>query len=144
MARLTFSFGADGLLVPALVSPSSSDLQAQLAQGGPPPAPVRARGMLDSGCTMTAVVPWVLTTLKATPGRAVSTQTVAGSVKVVYYEIGFSIYQSGSGSILTRRDWPITSLAEDLADVDVLFGLDLLREIVLTVNGPGGTFTLDF
>jgi hypothetical protein len=115
MPRLTFSFGPDGLLVPALVSPSSADQQAQ---GSPLPAHVRARGMLDSGSTLTAVV--------------------------TFYKISFSIYQPGSGSLLTRTDWQVTGLAEDLPDVDVLFGLDLLHEIVLTVDGPGGTFTLDF
>jgi hypothetical protein len=38
----------------------------------------------------------------------------------------------------------VTDLVEDLPDVDVLFGLDLLHEIVLTADGPGQTFTLDF
>ena len=29
-------------------------------------------------------------------------------------------------------------------DVDVLFGLDLIREIVLTGDGPAQLFTIDF
>jgi hypothetical protein len=48
------------------------------------------------------------------------------------------------GPRLMRPDWLVTGLAQDLGDVDVLFGLDLLREVVLTVNGPGKTFSLDF
>jgi hypothetical protein len=144
MARLTFPFGTDGLLVPALVSPSTADLQASTAQGRPPPASVHARGTLDSGCTLTAVVPRVLSALQATPGRKASTQTAAGRVPVICYEISFSIYRLGGGPLLTRPDWQVTSLSEDLPDVDVLFGLDLLREITLTVDGPGGWFALDF
>jgi hypothetical protein len=31
-----------------------------------------------------------------------------------------------------------------LPDVGVLFGMDLIRELVLTVHGPHGIFTLDF
>jgi hypothetical protein len=143
--RLTFSFGPDGLLVPALVNLSAPALQALQAQGSPLPAHVRARGMLDSGSTLTAVAPWVLTTLNATPGRSTQTQTAAGSANVTFYRISFSIYQLlGGGSLLSQVDWLVTSLAEDLADVDVLFGLDLLREIVLTVDGPAGQLTLDF
>ena len=50
----------------------------------------------------------------------------------------------GPGPDLSRVDWLVTNLVENLDDVDVLFGLDLLREIVLTADGPGQTFTLDF
>ena len=46
--------------------------------------------------------------------------------------------------MLFRSTWKVTNLAADLDDVDVLFGLDLLHEIVLTVDGPGQTFHLDF
>jgi hypothetical protein len=144
MARLTFSFGQDGLLVPTLVNLSTPAMQALQAQGQPLPPNVRARGMLDSGSTITAVAPWVLTTLKAVPGKTASTQTAAGNVGVTFYQVSFSIYHAGGGPMLTRRNWRVTSLAEDLADVDVLFGLDLLLEIVLNVNGPGKTFSLDF
>jgi hypothetical protein len=45
---------------------------------------------------------------------------------------------------LSRANWLVTDLPQDLADVDVLFGMDLLRELVLTVDGPAQTFTLDF
>ena len=38
----------------------------------------------------------------------------------------------------------MTDLPHDLDDVDVLFGLDLLREVVLTVDGPAGRFSFDF
>jgi hypothetical protein len=86
----------------------------------------------------------VLTALKATPGQPAQTQTPAGSINVTLYEISISIYQVGSGAMLTRHDWRVHSLSEDLPDLDVLFGLDLLRQIVLTVDGPAGTFTLDF
>src|SRR5262249_47878254 len=63
---------------------------------------------------------------------------------VSIYQISFSIYQLGSPHLLTQMDWTVTGLSYDLADVDILFGLDLLREIVLTVDGPGGQFRLDF
>jgi hypothetical protein len=144
MGQLTFAFGPNGLLVPALVNLSAPAGQALQAQGTPMPANVQVRGMLDSGTTVTAVVPWVLTALNAVPGPSAQTQTAGGSVNVAFYRISFSIYKLGSGSLLSRFDWEVTSLPEDLPDVDVLFGLDLIREIILNVNGPAGTFTLDF
>jgi hypothetical protein len=101
--------------------------------------------MLDSGTTVTGIAPWVLTALNATPGHGTSTRTAAGSVAVNFYRISFSIYSLvGAGPVLSQVDWLVTNLVADLPDVDVLFGLDLLREIILTVDGPGGTFTLDF
>jgi len=66
-------------------------------------------------------------------------------VSVRFYWISFTIYNlSTAGPDLARVDWLATNLPQDLDDVDVLFSLDLLREIVLTVNGPGQTFSLDF
>jgi hypothetical protein len=100
--------------------------------------------MLDSGCTVTAVVPWVLAALKARPGQPAQSQTATGKLNAAFYEISFSIYQVGSAAILSRQDWQVMNLGEDLTDVDILFGLDLLREIVLTVHGPSSIFTLDF
>jgi hypothetical protein len=38
----------------------------------------------------------------------------------------------------------VTGLPHDLDNVDILFGLDLLREVVLTADGPGQTFSLNF
>lgn len=38
----------------------------------------------------------------------------------------------------------MSDLPQDLDDVDILFGLDLLQQIVLTVNGPTLSFSLDF
>jgi hypothetical protein len=145
MPRLSFPFVADGLLVTSLIALSTSEAKTHQAQGSPVPPPVRARGALDSGCTVTAVAPWVLKTLNATPGQSGSTQTASGKVPVTFYKVSFTIYQlPGPGTDLSRIEWEVLSLAEDLPDVDVLFGLDLLREIVLTIDGPGARFTLDF
>jgi hypothetical protein len=145
MPRLSFPFVPDGLLVPALVGLTRPALQALQSQRTALQSLIRARGTLDSGTTITAVAPWVLSTLNATPGPAAQTRTAAGTVSVRYYQISFTIYDLASGgAVLSRPDWTVTNLLHDLADVDVLFGLDLLREIVLTVDGPGGVFVLDF
>ena len=121
-------------------------MQAMQAHGLPLPALVQARGLLDTGTTMTGVAPRLLSAVAASPGPSASTQTAAGPAPVALYKISFTIYDpaGGPGTGLFRGTWAVTNLPVDLPDVDVLFGMDLIREIVLTVNGPGQTFALDF
>jgi hypothetical protein len=144
MPRLTFPFGPDGLLVPALLGLTAADLTAAQAAGTSTPGFLHVRAMIDTGTTVTAVAPRVLSLLNLPPGPAVQTTTAAGPVQVRVYWVSFTVYELTSGGTLTRDDWVVTNLLHDLDDVDVLFGLDLLREIVLIVTGPGQTFSLDF
>jgi hypothetical protein len=145
MPRLTFPFLPDGLLVPAALNLAATELRALLAVGAALPASIHARGMLDSGTTVTAVAPWILTRLNATPGQTRQTSTPTGKMQVRMYKISFSIYSQTTGTVnLSRGDWEVADLPENPDGVDVLFGLDLLRQIILTVNGPGQTFSLDF
>jgi len=144
MPRLTFPFGPDGLLVPALLGLTAADLAAAQKAGATLPGLLQVRGMIDSGSTVTAVAPGVLARLNVPPGPAVRTTTAAGAVQVYLYQVSFTIYDLTSGVTLTRPDWTVINLLHDLDDIDVLFGLDLLREIVLTVSAPGQTFSLDF
>jgi hypothetical protein len=109
MPRLIFPFVPDGLLVPALIGLTRPALQTLQAQGAALPSLVRARGILDSGTTVTAVAPWVLSTRNATPGPAAQTRTAAGTVSVRYYQISFTIYNlASSGAVLSRPDWTVT------------------------------------
>jgi hypothetical protein len=145
MPRLSFPFVPDGLLVPSLIGLAGPAMQSLQAQGAALPGLVQARGVLDSGTTVTAVAPWVLSALNAAPGAATQVRTAAGTVSVHFYQVSFTIYNLVSGgAALTRPDWIVTNLIQDLDDVDVLFGLDLLHEIVQTVDGPRDFFTLDF
>jgi hypothetical protein len=145
MPRLTFPYAPDGLLVPTLVGLTAPAMQTLQSRGRQIPGPIQARGMLDCGSTITAVAPWDLSGLNAIPGQFTQTRTAAGYVAVRFYRVSFTIYNLASGgAVLTRVDWLVTNLDQDLDDVDVLFGLDLLREIVLTVDGPGQTFSLGF
>ena len=146
MPRLTFPIAADGLVVSTVICLESPAMQALQAQGKPLPLPISVRGMLDSGTTVTGVVPRLLIALGAVPGASSRTQTAAGPAAVRFYRISFTIHNPASGSTvqLARRSWLVTSLPNDLPDMDVLFGMDLLHELILTVDGPAGFFTLDF
>lgn len=108
------------------------------------PQAIQARGLIDGGRTLTAVAPRLLAALNAPAGQTVKTTTASGAVNVQLYRISFTIYDLSTGVTLTRADWDVPGLAADLDDVDVLFGLDLLHEVVLTVDGPAGRFAIDF
>jgi hypothetical protein len=144
MSRLTFPFGPDGLLLPSLLGLTTADLAAAQSAGAGSPGLVQLRAMIDSGTTLTAVAPSILTRLNVPRGPAVQTTTAAGSVQVHLYQVSFTLYDLTSGTTFTRPDWTVANLLQDLDDVDVLFGLDLLREIVLIVDGPAQTFSLEF
>jgi hypothetical protein len=124
----------------------AAEVQRLQGQQQPLPAPLHLRAILDTGTRVTAVAPRVVKALGVTPGPARSTQTAGGRVSVSLYQVSFSIYDPAAppGSNLSRDTWTVTDLPQVLPDVDVLFGMDLVRELTLTVNGPAGTFTLDF
>ena len=145
MPQLTFPFVPDGLLVSAVINLAAPALQSNRQQGSATTG-IHARGMIDSGTTLTAVGPRILTALNAVRGQPVNISTAAGSTNVYYYFISFTIYNRSqpSGTDLYQPIWKVTSLVADLEDVDILFGLDLLHQIVLTVDGPAQTFMLDF
>jgi hypothetical protein len=72
--------------------------------------------------------------------------TASGVVMVDRYEISISIFGllGIAGPSLVRPTWNVTSFSQPLAGIEALIGLDLIRQIILKVNGPGGTFTLEF
>jgi hypothetical protein len=144
MPTLNYSLAPDGLRVPCMVNLAGGDLLDLLAKGGAPPRAIHARGMIDTGSTLTAVAMRVLQALGATQQGSAQTHTAAGVVTVQVFMISFTIHAGPGSPTLHRPDWLVTGLAQDIADVDVLFGVDLLREIVLTVDGPSGSFRVDF
>jgi hypothetical protein len=146
MPTLIFPISADGLCLPALVSPGTTQMQAIQAAGLPIPAPLHVRAMLDTGSDLTAVVPRILTALGASPSGSAQTRTASGSVNVQFYKIGLSLYDPAGPSALSlfRTSWTVTSLQYDLPDVEVLIGMDLISELVLGVDGPARQFTLTF
>jgi hypothetical protein len=146
MPRLTFPIATDGLLVPVLVGLETAILQDLLARGVPLPRPAPGVGLSDTGTTITAVVPRTLAAIGAVSFGQATTTTAAGQVAVQLYRVSLTRYDPirppadtfGRGTVF------VTDLAHDLPGVAVLIGLDLIRELVLTVDGPAGQFALSF
>ena len=72
--------------------------------------------------------------------------TASGSVLVDRYEISLSIFGPAgiAGPALVRPLWNVTSFSRTLPGIEALIGMDLIRQIVLIIDGPTGTFALDF
>jgi len=74
------------------------------------------------------------------------THTATGPVEVSLYAVSLTIFRPDepADSYLFRPFWKVMGLPHDLPTIDVLIGMDLIREIVLTINGPAGSFALTF
>jgi hypothetical protein len=67
-------------------------------------------------------------------------------VPVHLYNGSLTLYDPANltGPTLFRPDWKFAGLIRDTSDVDVIIGMDLINQIILHVDGPGGYFTLTF
>lgn len=60
MDQLTFAVTRAGLTVPVWIGLSRPRMTTFIAAGKQVPAPIAARGLLDTGTDVTAVTPWIL------------------------------------------------------------------------------------
>jgi hypothetical protein len=146
MPSLTFPVTPEGLAVPVWVGLAGKTTATLQAAGQAIPAPLPARGLLDTGSTLTAIAPWVFQRLSIPLAATASTQTAAGAVAVNLHEVSLSITDPGQpgAPMLTCSDLLVSELATILPDVDVLVGLDVLLMCRLTLDGPARRFTLEF
>jgi hypothetical protein len=147
MAQLTFAVTNAGLAVPVLIGLTRQAMITLIAAGQQVPAPVAARGLLDTGSDVTAVAPWILQQLALPVASTTSTHTASGPVNVKLYRVSVSITdpaRSVGSPWLTCADLLVTELATLLPDADVLIGLDVLLTCKLLLDGPGRLFTLEF
>jgi hypothetical protein len=116
-----------------------------IAAGQPVPAPIRLRGLIDTGCDVTSVPPHVAQRLGLTVHSQRSTQTPAGPLSVNLYEASLSIPRVGQlqAPLLVLDQIVILELPHPpTATIDVLVGLDVVLQLLLVVDGPRGHFTL--
>jgi hypothetical protein len=146
MAHLTFAVTSAGLAVPVWVGLTDQAMIALVGAGMQVPAPVGARGLLDTCADVTAVAPWILQQLGVPVATTSSTHTAGGPVKVSLYRVSVGITdptQPAGSPWLTHSDLLVTGLATVLPDADVLIGLDVLLTCKLLLDGPAGQFTLE-
>jgi hypothetical protein len=146
MARLTFPIQQNELKLAAVINLYGPALAKLRAAGQPLPAPVWAKGIVDTGSSITCVTAAIVQKLGITEIAKTQTQTAGGPVTVRLYEVSLSIPPAGNlpGPLLTRSDLIVMELIDPPPDVEVLIGLDILLDCQLFLDGPGRQFTLDF
>jgi hypothetical protein len=146
MPHFTFPITKDGCTLDVLIGLGAVEMQAAQAAGLPLPPPLTARAVLDTGSDKTAVAPRLLQQLGTVPKARVRTHTAAGAVHVHVYEVSLSV-PNPTGvrtPMLVQPQWEVTEFLHPPPGIDVLLGMDLVKECLWIIDGPGGFFTLGF
>ena len=143
MPHFSMPISADGLIVQAVFGLHGPAVAALKHAGQPIPHPVAARAILDCGADATAVAPHVFQSLGAVPTSPGMSQTSSGMVRVKLYRISLSI-AGPVGLAFTLTDLLASELTAPLPNLDALIGMDVLRQCLFVMDGPGQQFILGF
>ena len=119
-----FPIAQGGLILPVVIGLDGQEIVDLLAAGQPIPAPLEARGLVDTATDLTAVASAVLRSLGVPKLKTVTTKTAAGDVDVDVFSVSLSILgpAPGSGFVWTAPSLSVTELATTLPDTEVLLG----------------------
>jgi hypothetical protein len=144
MPQMSFPFDRNGMMVDVLLSCGGDRLKQLLEQNTPIPAPVWARGMIDTGTNVSAVSLTLLRQLGIEGGKEVKSEGIGGEFVTRSYEISLTIADKTAPAGPTYSPPHVSVMHLDAAGVDVLIGLDLLMACRLVIDGRAGLFTLEF
>jgi hypothetical protein len=146
MPHFAFPLSADGLIVQAVFGLNGPDTAALVQTGRPIPRPVQVRSMLDNGTDATAVAPHVFQKLGLKSGLSGMSHTAAGQVAVNLYRVSLTINGPAgiAGPVLVLPDLLVSELTASLPNIEALIGMDVLRQCLLILDGPGKQFILGF
>ena len=115
------------------------------AQGLPHPAPIRCRGVLDTGTDISLISPRIRTGLGLVRVAHATSTTASGILRADLYRVSVSItdFNTPGAPLLSMPDLLVMEFAAALP-VDVVIGLDVLLTVRLLLDGWGRCFTLDF
>jgi filamentous hemagglutinin family protein len=142
MPLLSLPIGPDGYVLDVLVGLPGHSTAALVAAGQRVPAPLAARGTIDTGTNISGVAAALLQRLALSSVLQSSTQTIAGSLTVNLFEVSLSLI-SPAGVLFTHPQLTVMELPHAAAD-EVLIGRDILDAGLLVGHGPGQSFTLAF
>jgi hypothetical protein len=146
MPHFSYPITREGCTLNVLICLRSNDVQTLVAAGQPISPPLSARALIDNGSDRTAVAVRLLQQLGIPPAGPVETYTAGGKVTVETYDLSLSI-PNPSGALtpmLTYGELTVTEFQHAPPQIDLLIGMDILRQCLFVMDGPGDRFTLAF
>lgn len=145
MPHFLLNVSQQGLAVSAAVLVSEARQQALADAGHPIPAPQRIVALLDTGASISAVHPDVLSALALTPtGKAeIHTPSTQGvPVLADTYDVRIGVFAGRPGDVHYISDTVQVTASVLSSGIQALIGTDILKKCILTYNGADDCFTL--
>jgi hypothetical protein len=143
---LPLSPGGPQINAAVLVSNAREQTLQQLGQPIPPPQMIRA--LIDTGASISAVEPSVLTALGLTPTGEMEIHTPSTGgvpVKTPTYDVRLAILSGRPGDTHFISDTvQITASSLAVQGIQALIGRDILARCILFYNGADSMFTLSY
>jgi hypothetical protein len=145
MPHLNFALSPDGMVLQAMIGLNGPDSAALIHAGQPIPSPIHVRALVDPGSDRTGVAPHVFQLLRLGPVGYGTSQTAGGSFQVSLYRVSLSVSdpRGRANAMMTMPNLLVSELPVPLP-FDALIGLDVLRECLFVLDGPGQQFILGF
>lgn len=146
MPHVSLPLSADGLIVEAVFGLNGPDTAMRVQAGQSVPPPIVVRALLDSGTDTTAIASRVVQQLGAAHVIDATSNTASGTVTVNLYRVSLTIagLAGRSGPVLVIPDLLVSELTAPLPNIEALIGMDVLRQCLLVMDGPGQQCILAF
>jgi hypothetical protein len=147
MDSITFSWDAAGLVVPVIVGIPQQNMQKLQRAGLPIPPSLEVRGLIDSASDICVISQNIVQHFALARAATVLTNTAVASQSVDLYEVSLLIVGPTrlAGPMLVRPNHEVMGATHPfIQQIEVLIGLDILRDCRLDSDGPSQVFTLSF
>lgn len=133
------NLAVNGAILEVEISVPDSVAAAMKAQGQTVPPPQRARGLIDTGASISGIKPAIASAAQLTQTSSVTISGVVGSEQRPIYAAAISLPEYGVS--LDAIDIAGVDLPQQ--DINVLIGRDVLQRLTLIYQGKAGAFNLE-
>ena len=143
MPTLRYSITSLGLELPILVGLDQVAMLAFQSFGAPVPRPRAASALVDTGSDVSCVDAILLQQIGATRTATLTTQTASGQHAVQLSRVSLSIPSSTAPSFVVPN-LTVMELPVAISNIEILLGMDIVNLLRVNIDGPNGTFELNY